>query len=913
MNHSLLIRLLWLIGLLITAPELVANPIAEGEPLVLNVQQGRAALIDGMLAFRARDGRVFLPLGELSQGIGFAISVDAREGRATGYYLNKGNTFTLDLAEGTLSSAGKTLGFTADQVVADNMDIYVELDSLNQWFSHVTFDFNENYMYIEVVSNPPLPIVQRNFRSRQKAALVASQGEPAGASGLPQAIVDYRLARPPMIDLSSHIARTSSGEEEVDIYMRGVQDLAYMGALWYLALNNRGQDPDARLTLSRKDPDGELLGPLHLTELVLGDIGQRGVPLVTRGLTGRGVRMSNRRRDLFTGSTTELRGELLPGWDVELYRNDVLIGYSSEGIKGEYLFSDVVLQAGLNDLMLVMYGPQGQREERHEIIRIGANQPVEGQWYMEWVALQQEQGALDGVLIGNDAGSTVDQGALSNQVRWTYGLAPGASLALSGLSLGDEGDVKHYAAIATNFSWLGTGVTLNMAQDEQQHRAFAGQWIGEVGSTGALLHLQRFDRLFSSPVSRDGGDLHDTQDLRLSQRFGLGTSDGRTWPLNTYLNVKRKRYWDEAETVDAALGAAANAFGSHITHTLTGNYLRNQGDWVTNDLDGRLNLSTHVYSAQLRTGFRYTLRPACKLREIGLSANLPLFKRNYRLGLDLSHGMGEGDFLSAGLNWRRPYADYSARVSYDSVSGESRISLNVRSALDWSSGGLLPLVRKGSITSQGVVNARVFVDHDGNGVASEGDEPMPGVRISPARADELTDTDGNVSITGISELVPTDVTLLENSLPDPFLRPRVSGYNVMVRPGASLNIDFPLTWVSDIEGKVTVTEPYVNQHGEPVGTGTRGLGNARVQVLSSDGELVKQTRSEYDGFFAITNLPSGRYRVGLEPAQAEHFELSEIEPLEIVIKDDTAVLNGLELKLSSPRLHQVVQRDPESR
>jgi hypothetical protein len=53
--------------------------------------------------------------------------------------------------------------------------------------------------------------------------------------------------------------------------------------------------------------------------------------------------------------------------------------------------------------------------------------------------------------------------------------------------------------------------------------------------------------------------------------------------------------------------------------------------------------------------------------------------------------------------------------------------------------------------------------------------------------------------------------------------------------------------------------------------------------------------------------------VTVDPAQAERFELSEIEPLEVLIEDDTAVLNGLELRLLTSRVRQVHQRGAEPR
>jgi hypothetical protein len=50
-----------------------------------------------------------------------------------------------------------------------------------------------------------------------------------------------------------------------------------------------------------------------------------------------------------------------------------------------------------------------------------------------------------------------------------------------------------------------------------------------------------------------------------------------------------------------------------------------------------------------------------------------------------------------------------------------------------------------------------------------------------------------------------------------------------------------------------------------------------VQLLGEDGRVVAAGRSEFDGALLLDGLKPGRYRVNLDPAQAErlHFILSD--------------------------------------
>ena len=67
-------------------------------------------------------------------------------------------------------------------------------------------------------------------------------------------------------------------------------------------------------------------------------------------------------------------GDLLPGWEVELYRNNVLIGYQAEPVNGQYDFQDVPLLLGSNYFRLEFYGPQGQT--RTEEVRFDLDQSL---------------------------------------------------------------------------------------------------------------------------------------------------------------------------------------------------------------------------------------------------------------------------------------------------------------------------------------------------------------------------------------------------------------------------------------------------------------------------------------------------------------------------------------------------------
>jgi hypothetical protein len=64
-----------------------------------------------------------------------------------------------------------------------------------------------------------------------------------------------------------------------------------------------------------------------------------------------------------------LQGDLPPGWDVELYYNEALVGFQQSRPDGKYSFDDQPLAYGPNEFRLVFHGPLGQlRVERQSFL-----------------------------------------------------------------------------------------------------------------------------------------------------------------------------------------------------------------------------------------------------------------------------------------------------------------------------------------------------------------------------------------------------------------------------------------------------------------------------------------------------------------------------------------------------------------
>ncbi len=162
-------------------------------------------LIDAVLAYRSDEDELFLPLEEISTGLGLAITFDKLKRRAEGFYLSDENRFYLDLDSGIVESAGQSFTIETGSVIVGDLDLYISLTSMNAWFNNIQFEFNKNYLFVEVKSDPPLPKVQRQLRDASHSGIAVNKGFQHQLD-LPDVIADYKAIRRPLIDVNTNMS-----------------------------------------------------------------------------------------------------------------------------------------------------------------------------------------------------------------------------------------------------------------------------------------------------------------------------------------------------------------------------------------------------------------------------------------------------------------------------------------------------------------------------------------------------------------------------------------------------------------------------------------------------------------------------------------------------------------------------------
>lgn len=347
---------------------LVERPLED--EVILSLRFGHFILNQGMLAYLHRGG-VLLPLSVVTDSLDFLVEVDLGAGQAEGFFITEDRRFSLDLVQGYAVVRGKTIPFNPKLIELHEDDIYVDSTLFGQWFP-VDLKVDLSRLELSVKASEFLPLEKRLEREKRQTKLRPDREKKV----YPRVTAPYQFLDWPFIDNIVSTRYDNQSDEVLTSYSTVVSgDLLWMNSMLRLAGSSEDELSDVRLTFGRRDPGGNLLGFMHATGYFLGDVFNTQTPLVTSNREGVGFTVSS----FSIAQQTEfdrinLRGELPPGWQAELYRNQTLLSSQFSNADGRYEFLDVPLLYGNNIIRLAFYGPQGQFKEKIQVFNIGQNQ-----------------------------------------------------------------------------------------------------------------------------------------------------------------------------------------------------------------------------------------------------------------------------------------------------------------------------------------------------------------------------------------------------------------------------------------------------------------------------------------------------------------------------------------------------------
>jgi hypothetical protein len=843
-------------------PAAAAAPaqISEANLVLLEVRLGNQVLSDAVTAYElGRD--VYLPLGEMARLLTLAIRVTPGEGRASGFILTEDRGFSLDVPGLAVDIAGRREELDRSQFKLQADEIFVASRLLARWLP-VDLDLDMSSLALKVRPREQLPLQARLAR-RERGSL---PGSPGGYidPGYPRLATPYRLADVPFVDQTLGLStegRNGRRQTEAAYSAYLTTDLLGMEAALYASRNRQDPSAGVRLTLGRNDPDAGLLGPLGARSVLFGSVPVPSVANISfSSPTGNGLALSNRPLDQPTSFDRHtLQGALPPGWDVELYYNDALVGFQQSGPGGKYSFDDQPLAYGPNEFRLVFHGPLGQTRVERQSFLLEQSALPRGALYYD-VAAHRD-------LLGRER-------ALA-QFEWGLGEHLNATAGWQRLPLFDA--TRSYANLGLRSYWNSVILTADAVRADDGGRLAQLGVKTRVGTVALSASRARLDG-FSSEFFASASDPVRTRDeLRAEGLLGFGGTN--FFPLS--LQLRRDLLASNRENREVQGRLSAYRDGTAIT-----NALRWQSLSGTRRADGVLQVSRRVAGIGLTGQLQYTLVPDSTLGSAAVSADYYL-SDGYLLNLGLARMFQEREVrASAALN--KSLGSYGLGVNgFYSSRHEYGLGLQFFMAMGLEPRSARLLIEAQPMANMGAASLRVFLDKNLNGAMDVGDEGIKGAgfTVNGAHYGARTDAAGLAWLGRLPPNQHTDIGIDPNTLEDPQWQPQRAGVRIVPRPGKVSQVDFAVAVTGEVDGTT-----YLFAKGA-----RRPIGDLKLELIDMARKVIATQASAADGYYVMTGIYPGEYYLRIAPDQLKRLGLLDTGMHVITIGRDGTVLNGRDL------------------
>jgi hypothetical protein len=863
--------------------------------LILQPQIKRAPPSDQLIEAIELGGILYLPLDDMMALLEFEIKTDASTGTATGTFMAPARSFALNIGKNTVQIAGETQTLGQGEAIKQNGHIYISSAAFEKWFG-ISAALIRQTMVLKLDSTQALPLESRMERHKLWEKLLTASGEkPAGDFIKIQN--PYRLVAWPSIDvdLSSSYRRggntpSNAGLDASYAVLTG-GDLAYMTTNFFATGTREKPITNLRLTAGRKDPDGGLLGVLHATNFSIGDIESPTLADVASDPNGRGALVSNRALNASSGFDTHtFTGNAVPGWEVELYQNKTLLAFQTVGTDGRYTFLDVPLLYGNNDFRIVLYGPQGQTEDRVETILVGDSMLKQNKFEYTFSASQKELRTLDS-LSALQSSATASSGIRAiSALRYgvTKHLTAGVGFAQTTVPQTPGENIEHrYASASLDAVVGGSFVNLNAVRD------INGGWMaGVIGLTSIDdISIRMRHRQFNKFVSETESATNQhkaVSEISANGQFYLPIFRD----FNIGLKATRETFATQPTKTTYSNTFAKSIWGTSFSNTL--DYIAS----TETQARGTAGWQARIGRVLVRADGHYEVKPTMQFDEASLTTQYRLGKHmTAQTKIDKQLNTDKTITLSQSLNW-----DFrSCRLSLAgdvNDNHEAHVGLNLVFSLARDPAHDEWRMQRQSTANSGSIATSMYEDDNYDG---QYDDSKRVIKAALPRVNNLPLPDGAADgafISPITPYEPINISVDSASLKDPMLSPGSAGYRVTTRPGDVVSIHLPVISTSEVDGDIAIADE----------TGIRKpLPDIVVELIDHDGHVVKRVVSETDGYFIFQKLRPGDYTLSVPAEALAEYDATLATPLPVRVGKQADFYTGNNLLLHT-KLYQPHQR-----
>lgn len=848
---------------------------SEDDLVILRLQAGRYILSDGIIGYRS-DERTCIAFDDLVGALDFSIITDTAGAR--GWFIKESRQFELDIEAQTVTVEGKTAPFGPSDIYDDDGLLCITPDAAKAWFNiSLAFDFENATMVVS--SNEPLPVEEREARKKRRTQIQPTQVT-APLDGK-EAATPYQWIGLPVVDASvSSSISDQSKQLNGDLLL--TNELFKVSTELYASFNAETGVETLRGSFGRRSNSRSLAGPLKLTEIVAGDITSPQNRLSAGTDLGRGIMLSSfplDQPDVF--NMTELRGELLEGWEVELYRNDVLLDFQSSRPDGRYEFVNVPLLFGRNEFRLAFYGPQGQKREDYKEIFVGESQRKTGSADFLLSVTQQatplffEAGALD----------TPGKGELRLNSRIDYGLSENVTIGAGAASVFFDGERETYIDNSLRFRLGAFSVVADSSINLGGGKAGA---LAVQTSLGGINFTASHEEFFSYESERAPKQGNAFIKNRSALRADFVLSPSKSFSIPIAATVQQQQNDSGSKLLSGSL-RTSTAFGSmSVANELNYSSLQDL-DRNTESLTGTTLLSYYAKRLAVRTELAYDIKPIARVTRTTTTVDVPIDDRfGFRFGTGYEFEQKTANF-TAGINYRFDNLSVGgfARLSTD---GAYEAGINLTASFAKSPKAKKWAASSKNLARSGLIATRAFIDTNSNSVFDGDDTLLENAefKINGRPAQHTQKADEGVTLITVSPYEPAALSIDMRTIDDPYLIGTKNSESIIVpRPGTITLMDVPLSPSGEVVGTV-----FLFRNEEDL-----EMGDVELQLHNTNGEIVSKTASEFDGYFVFERVPFGDYRLSISPEQGARLNFTLKNEHKFSVTQSNDIIENLDVHL----------------
>ncbi|MDT0593846.1 carboxypeptidase-like regulatory domain-containing protein [Glaciecola petra] len=831
-----------------------ASRYEQNSELIVSIRLSKYKLGDAIALYR--DNQLYFDLEELTSILEFPIN---REGnQLKGWFASEDNIFELTLP-GTDDGARLSLKdslekqFSSKDIFVDNGIYYVSIQFLNESFQ-LNPEVDLENLNVSLKPGITLPIQQRLARRSNTGFFRKSSSDVI----YPELRSGYRILSPQSLDIVLD-ANFSENDNSQRYSILGGRDVGLTNMRFFLSGFNDDLLVNSRVSFSRESLKADLLGPLRASQIVVGDVTPTRIPGQRTANQGRGIYISNKRLGRNNDfDVTTLAGEIQADWDVELYRNGILIDRQVNVQSGRYEFNDIPLVTGDNSLELRFFGPQGQRYS--EVVEKVVDRALLNQKRLGYEFSISQIGTS---LLGQETGNSDESdGGISINGKYGYGLSDSLRLSLGHTSILNTDN---------NINLLSAGV------DTKFSDALLGSLETAVGDNGAVfVNSSLRSRLFGQNLRLSYNYRKDSEDASAINLFRF-INDGKLGENGriNYLNEIEYQKQDEDTFARISNQIGTRIGGARLNHSIGFNQ-RETATESSQFIDGNIGLDFSVGPAFFRLASNYSDIDGFGIDSVLAEADWRInenYSSNFRYTKTLD---SDRDRYQFGVEYKHDYLYLGLNSFYDE-SANWNVGLTARMSLGYEDGDDLVYASNRSMVTRGVIFVRAFEDVNANFEYDEGEPLLENIKFVANQGGSRGETNGIgvAMLQGLADQVQTDITFDSRSIGDPFIQPWLQGISITPRYGLSQTIDFPFVQVTEVDGFARA----VKEDGSTI-----DLKGASVKLENIQSGNVYTALSSFDGFFYFEGVLPGRYKMSFSDSTNRRYKLKPLEPVEINIK-----------------------------